>query len=76
MKLTCSIDEIDRLSPEKVKQILDSDAQGEFQLLDVRLLQEYEAGHIPGAKWIALDELEYRYTELKIKSKIIIYSRS
>jgi len=76
MKLTCSIDEIDRLSPEKVKQILDSDAQGEFQLLDVRLLKEYEEGHIPGAKWIALDELEYRYTELKIKSKIIIYCRS
>ncbi len=37
MKLTCSIDEIDRLSPKKVKQILDSDTQVEFQLLDVRL---------------------------------------
>jgi|LGVE01.1.fsa_nt_gb rhodanese-related sulfurtransferase len=76
MKLTCSTDEIDRLRPEMFKQILDSDTQGEFQLLDVRMLQEYEAGHIPGAKWIALDELEYRYKELKRNSKIIIYCRS
>ena len=30
MKLTCSIDEIRRLSPEEVKEILDKDMSGEF----------------------------------------------
>ena len=61
MKLTCSIDEIRRLGPEEVKEILDKDKSGEFQLLDVRAPYEYEAGHIPGAKWIPLGELEYRH---------------
>ncbi|NOQ33586.1 MAG: hypothetical protein GQ567_05265 [Methanosarcinales archaeon] len=64
MKLNCSIDEIKRLTSQEAKKILDSDALGAFQLLDVRQPREYEAGHIPGAKLIPLGELEYRYGEL------------
>jgi len=40
MELTCSVDEIKRLRPEEVKEILDKDTIEEFQLLDVR--QPYE----------------------------------
>ena len=76
MKLTCSIDEIGRLSPDEVKEILDKDETGEFQLLDVRQPHEYEAGHIPRAIWIPLGELEYRHLELKKDQKIITYCRS
>lgn len=61
MKLNCSIDEIKRLAPHEVKEILDNGALGAFQLLDVRPPREYEAGHIPGAKLIPLWGLEYRY---------------
>ncbi|NQE54980.1 Thiosulfate sulfurtransferase GlpE [ANME-1 cluster archaeon GoMg3.2] len=76
MKLTCSIDEIKRLRPEEVKEIRDNDKSGEFQLLDVRQPYEYEAGHIPGAKWVPLGELEYRHAELERDKKIITYCRS
>ena len=76
MKLTCSIDEISRLGPEDVKEILDKDKSAEYQLLDVRQPYEYEAGHIPGAKWIPLGELEYRHAELERDKKIITYCRS
>lgn len=76
MKLNCSIDEIKRLTSQEAKKILDSDALGAFQLLDVRQPREYEAGHIPGAKLIPLGELEYRYGELDKDRGIISYCRS
>jgi len=76
MKLNCSIDEVKRLTPQEAKDLLDNDASGAFQLLDVRQSREYEAGHIPGAKLIPLGELEYRYGELDKGRGIISYCRS
>ena len=76
MKLNCSIDEITRLASHEVKELLDNDTLGTFQLLDVRQPREYEAGHIPGAKLIPLGELEYRYGELDKDRGIISYCRS
>nr|QNO48719.1 thiosulfate sulfurtransferase GlpE [Methanosarcinales archaeon ANME-2c ERB4] len=76
MKLNCSIDEIKRLTSQEVKELLDNDALGAFQLLDVRQPREYEAGHIPGAKLIPLGELEYRYGELDKDMGLISYCRS
>ena len=76
MKLNCSIDEIKRRTSREVKELLDNDALGEFQLLDVRQPREYEAGHIPGAKLIPLGELEYRHGELDKDRGIVSYCRS
>ncbi|MEA1905343.1 MAG: rhodanese-like domain-containing protein [Euryarchaeota archaeon] len=76
MKLNCSIDEVKRLTPQEAKDLLDNDALGAFQLLDVRQPREYESGHIPGAKLIPLGELEYRYGELGKDQGIISYCRS
>lgn len=75
-KLTCAADEITTLAPGEVKAILDKDKKGEFILLDVRELEEYEDGHIPGAMLIPLGELEARQEDLERDKRIITYCRS
>jgi rhodanese-related sulfurtransferase/rubrerythrin len=75
-KLACAADEIKTLAPGEVKALLDKDKKGEFLLLDVRQPEEYEAGHIPGAAFIPLGELEARQEELERDKKIITYCRS
>ena len=44
-------------------------------LLDVRPQEEYEAGHIPGAVSIPLDELKNRVKELPKSKHIVAYCR-
>src|SRR2546429_667719 len=39
-------------------------AAGEIAILDVRDPDEWDAGHIPGAHWIPLDQIEDRFDEL------------
>jgi len=39
---------INRISPEETKELLDSDA--EYIYIDVRTVDEFEAGHVPGSK--------------------------
>jgi rhodanese-related sulfurtransferase/rubrerythrin len=75
-KIACAVDEIRSLTPDEIKTILDKDKRGEFLLLDVRQPEEYEAGHIPGAKLIPLGELEARQGELDRNKRIIAYCRS
>jgi hypothetical protein len=45
MEFTCSVDRIKSLNPEQVRESLDKDTTGSFQLLDVRQLYEYKEGH-------------------------------
>jgi len=75
-KLACAADEIRALTPGEVKALLDKDKKGDFLLLDVRQPEEYEDGHIPGAMFIPLGELEARQEELERDKKIITYCRS
>jgi rhodanese-related sulfurtransferase/rubrerythrin len=76
MRISCSVDEVQSLSPEQIKTILNKDKHGEYILLDVRQPEEYKAGHIPGAIFIPLGELEARQAELDRDKKIITYCRS
>ncbi|MFQ5794988.1 MAG: ArsR/SmtB family transcription factor [Candidatus Bipolaricaulia bacterium] len=48
---------------------------GEVVLLDVRPGVEYQAGHLPGAISIPLDELEHRLSELPQDQTIVAYCR-
>jgi len=75
-KLACAADEITTLAPSEVQAVLDKDEKGDFLLLDVRQPEEYEDGHIPGAMFIPLGELEARQEELERDKKIITYCRS
>ena len=49
--------------------------QGEVTALDVRPLDEYQAGHIPGALSIPLSELRKRLSELPKKREVVAYCR-
>jgi len=49
--------------------------QGAVVLLDVRPLEEYRAGHIPGARSMPMAELEQRLTELPGDRQIVAYCR-
>jgi sulfur-carrier protein adenylyltransferase/sulfurtransferase len=76
VKLICSADQVTELKPAGVKAALEKDKKGEFILLDVRTPEEFQIGHIPGARLIPIGELEARHKELDKTKKIITYCRS
>jgi rhodanese-related sulfurtransferase len=45
------------------------------QLLDVRVAHEWDAGHIPGATHLALEELSERSGELDRERPVVVYCR-
>lgn len=50
-------------------------AAGDVVVLDVRPVEEYLAGHIPGARSIPVDELADRINELPEDTEIVVYCR-
>jgi rhodanese-related sulfurtransferase len=49
--------------------------KGDVVLVDVRPTEEYEAGHIKGARSIPIDELEDRLAELPADREVVAYCR-
>ena len=49
--------------------------RGDVVLVDVRPSEEFEAGHIDGARSIPLDELEDRLAELPADHEVVAYCR-
>ena len=49
---------------------------GNLQIIDVREPQEFEDGHIPGAKLIPLGQLDSRYQEINPDQQAVIVCRS
>lgn len=47
-----------------------------LQIIDVRQPDEYESGHIPGAKLIPLGELASRYNEVNRDTETVVVCRS
>ncbi len=61
-----------------VPRIAPADAKARFDaetaiIVDVRSQAQYNAGHIPGAILIPLDEFEARYSELPQNAEILTY---
>ncbi len=65
-------DEVDTIGREDLLERL---ARGDVVLVDVRPAQEYEAGHIEGARSIPLEELERRLAELPLDTEVVAYCR-
>jgi rhodanese-related sulfurtransferase len=61
----------EQLAPEDVKARLD-----EIQLVDVRLDEEWNAGHIEGAIHIPLDSLSSHADEIDRSKPVVLYCRS
>jgi rhodanese-related sulfurtransferase len=61
------------LPAEKVRAFLNEKNAGEYNLVDVRQPEEYEGGHLPGAKLIPVGELASRLKELDPDKPTITY---
>lgn len=64
--------EFEQVSAQALRERLQS---GEVILLDVRPRVEYEAGHLPSAVSMPLDELEERLNELPKEMPVVAYCR-
>lgn len=57
------------------EELLERAGRGEVVVLDVRPVEEFRAGHIPGAISIPVDELEARLGELPEGVQVVAYCR-
>jgi sulfur-carrier protein adenylyltransferase/sulfurtransferase len=64
---------VSTLAAEEIRTFLNEKKAGEYNLVDVRQPQEYEGGHLPGAKLIPVGELESRLKELDPTKPTIAY---
>jgi len=65
-------DEVQVIGREELRERL---ARGDAVLIDVRPREEYDAGHIEGARSIPIEELEKRLAELPADREIVAYCR-
>ena len=65
-------DEVDAIGRDELITRL---RKGDVVLVDVRPVEEYEAGHIDGARSIPIEELESRLAELPADREVVAYCR-
>jgi rhodanese-related sulfurtransferase/DNA-binding MarR family transcriptional regulator len=63
------------LEPVRMGELLERMRAEDVIVLDVRPKNEYESGHIAGARSIPLDELEARLSEIPVDAEIVAYCR-
>jgi rhodanese-related sulfurtransferase len=68
-------DQHDELEAVSRKVLLDRVRRKGAVVVDVRPVEEYEAGHIAGAMSIPLDELESRLAEIPRDAEVVAYCR-
>ena len=65
----------DNLEPISREELLDRTQQGQVMVLDVRPIEEFSAGHVPGAVNVPLSELEAYLQELDSGLEVVAYCR-
>jgi rhodanese-related sulfurtransferase len=65
----------DELAPVPLTELVELARREDVVVLDVRPVDEYAAGHIPGAVSVPLAELERRLGELPAGAEIVAYCR-
>ena len=67
--------QVDGAEPVGVDELLARSTAGEVVVVDVRPRVEFDAGHLPGALSIPLDELSHRLSELDPDTSVVAYCR-
>jgi rhodanese-related sulfurtransferase len=67
--------ELSVLAPEEREELLEAIRRDEVTLVDVRPVEEYRAGHLPGAHGIPLESLKARLSELPRGREVVAYCR-
>jgi len=67
--------QVDGADPVGVDELLARSEAGEVVVVDVRPRLEFEAGHLPGAVSIPLEELSQRISELDPDTTVVAYCR-
>jgi rhodanese-related sulfurtransferase len=65
----------EQLEPISREELVERVREGRVIVLDVRPVEEYRAGHIPGAVSVPIDELKRRLKKLSREEEIIAYCR-
>lgn len=64
---------VSSIDGSKAREIVQTAEYGDVLYLDVRQPNEYEQGHLPGAKLIPLGELDKRLDEINKEQPTVIY---
>ncbi len=73
--LSMYVDDRDQLEQIEQSELLDRVRGGGITVIDVRPEREFNAGHIPHAISVPLDELEAKMKDLPLKGEIVAYCR-
>lgn len=65
----------DEMEPVAAAELLDRARKGLVTVLDVRPAEEFEAGHLPGAVNIPIEQLGKRLGELPKRREVVAYCR-
>jgi len=68
--------EFEDITTPELKQFIKSHKEKEYLIVDVRQPDEYTKGHIPGAKFIPLNELLSDFSDLPADRDVIFYCHS
>lgn len=69
------IDGRDELEPVTLKDLRRRLRDGDVTVIDVRPVEEYRAGHIPGAVSVPVAQLKRRLTEIPKSREVVAYCR-
>ena len=76
MKWNTLFSSIRTMDEDGAKEFMSDRKSGSYQLVDVRQPNEYEAGHLPGARLIPLNLLTNGYGDLDPEKPTILYCQS